>query len=271
MSGPYRPCIACGAAQPELVHRKDGFSIVRCTGCDLHYVGEDPATIDFGAIYGEAYYTGGTDQVFADYLGEEKSRRASARRRVWGLRLLRSRGRLLDVGCAAGFFLIEAQRHYQVQGVEFSDFSARFARERFGLDVFTGTLKQAQLPAAQFDLITLWDVIEHVPDPDVVLAEAARLLKPDGRLVLTTGDIGSRYARRQGGQWHLLAPPWHLYYFSRETLARLGAAAGLQVEGCQARGVAGDGRLWRSRAGILLANLFGWGDIMQMSFGRARR
>ncbi len=269
MTAAYRACIACGSTGAQLAQHKDGYAIVRCPICGLVYVGEDPAAIDFDAIYGESYYTGGSDQVFADYLGQERARRASARRRLWALRLLRRRGRLLDIGCAAGFFLVEAQRCYQVQGVEFSNYSARFARERFGLDVFTGTLTQARLPAAQFDLITLWDVIEHVPDPDAVLAEAARLLKPDGRLVLTTGDIGSGYAQRQGAQWHLLAPPWHLYYFSRQTLARLGARAGLRATGCQARGVAGDGRWWRSRPGIALANLFGCGDIMQMTFARA--
>jgi len=268
MSPVYRSCIVCGSADPVLQQSKDGFSIVGCRGCGLVYVGEDPLTIDFDAIYGEAYYTGGSDAVFADYLGQERARRAGARRRVWGLRLQRASGRLLDVGCAAGFFLVEAKRHYQVQGVELSEFSSRFARERFGLDVFTGTLEQAGLPAAQFDLITLWDVIEHVPDPDAVLAEAARLLKPGGRLVLTTGDIGSAYARRSGAQWHLLAPPWHLYYFSRETMARLGAKAGLQVLGIQARGVAGDGRWWRSRPVIALCNLFGRGDIMQVTFAR---
>jgi serine acetyltransferase len=118
MSRVYRSCIVCGSADPVLQQSKDGFSIVGCRGCGLVYVGEDPLTIDFDAIYGEAYYTGGSDAVFADYLGQERARRAGARRRVWGLRLQRASGRLLDVGCAAGFFLVEAKRHYQVQGVD---------------------------------------------------------------------------------------------------------------------------------------------------------
>jgi 2-polyprenyl-3-methyl-5-hydroxy-6-metoxy-1,4-benzoquinol methylase len=266
----HRRCVVCGNDKPTLVLRKDGYSIVRCTACGLMYVGEDPAKIDFDSIYGESYYTGGNDQVFSDYLGEERARRASARRRVWALRLVRARGRLLDVGCAAGFFLAEARDFYDVQGVEFSEFSSRFAREHFGLNVFNGTLLQAGLEASQFDLVTLWDVIEHVPDPDAVLAEAARLLKPDGRLVLTTGDIGSSYARRRGERWHLLAPPWHLYYFSRETMARLGANAGLKMISCRARGVASDHRLMRTRPAIALANLFGRGDIMHAVFARAQ-
>jgi len=252
------------------LYAKDDYAIVECASCGLVYVGEDPTQIDFAQLYGEAYYRGGTDQVFANYLGEESVRRASARRRVWGLRWLKWRGRLLDVGCAAGFFLVEAQRCYDVQGVEVSEFSSRFARERFGLGVHTGTLQAAALPAESFDLITLWDVIEHVPDPGPVLAECRRLLKPDGRIVLTTGDFGSAYAQRRASQWHLLAPPWHLYYFSRHTLRRLAERAGRQVAGCHARGVTGDHPLLRSRVGVAASNLLGLGDIMRMTLMRGQ-
>lgn len=266
MDSKYRPCVVCDAQAPTFLFSKDGYSIVQCRHCELVYVGEDPAGIDFEKIYDESYYTGGSHQVFSNYLGEERPRRASARRRVWALRLLRRSGRLLDVGCAAGFFLAEARRYYTVQGVELSEFSSTFARDHFGLEVFTGTMQQARLPAKSFDLITLWDVIEHVPDPDAVLAEAARLLKADGRLILTTGDIGSAYAQRKGAQWHLLAPPWHMYYFSRDTIEKLGAKAGLKVAGYQARGVTGDQRLLRNRVGVGVSNLLGLGDIMRMTF-----
>lgn len=271
MDAEFRLCIVCRSEGPTLLFVKDEYSIVRCKHCGLVYVGEELESIDFEKIYGESYYTGGSHQVFSNYLGEERSRRASARRRVWALQLLKRSGRLLDVGCAAGFFLAEARRYYEVQGVELSEFSSTFARDRFGLDVFTGTLQQAELPSRSFDLVTLWDVIEHVPDPDAVLAEAARLLKADGRLILTTGDIGSSYAQHKGSQWHLLAPPWHMYYFSRNTIAKLGSNVGLRVAGCQARGVAGDCRLARTRIGVGLSNFLGLGDIMRMTFAPQAR
>jgi SAM-dependent methyltransferase len=265
----YRDCHVCGAEHPGLLFAKDGYSVVQCSTCGLAYVGEDPAGIDFEQLYGEAYYQGGSDKVFADYLGEESVRRASARRRLWGLRLLKWSGRLLDVGCAAGFFLVEAKRYYSVRGIELSTFSSQFARDRFGLDVFTGTLQAAAMPPASFDVITLWDVIEHVPDAASVLAECRRLLAADGRIVLTTGDIGSAYARRKGAQWHLLAPPWHLYYFSRQTLEAMARRVGLRVVGCRARGVAGDHRLLRTRAGVAVSNLLGLGDIMRVTLASA--
>jgi len=266
----WRACNACGASGPRELFQRDGFQIVECAGCGLVYVGEEPAGIDFPSLYDESYYTGGQEGVFADYVGQAPARRAAARRRLWRLRRLKPRGRLLDVGCAAGFFLAEAAAHYTVQGVELSEFSSRFARERFGLDVVTGTLHDAAYPDARFDLVTLWDVIEHVSDPAAVLTEVARVLAPGGRVVLTTGDIGSAYARARGAAWHLLTPPWHLYFFSRATLATLAARAGLRVEQIAARGVAGDGALARSKPGRLVSNLLGRGDIMQVTLAHAR-
>ena len=271
MSAPvvHRDCVVCGTPEPVPQFRKDGFEMVACTGCGCLYVGQDPAQIDFDALSGEAYYTGGSAAVFADYVGQEAARRAHARRKLAVLRHLPPRiareGRLLDVGCAAGFFLAEARAHYDVQGVELSTWSSAYARDRLQLPVITGTLMQAALPADRFDVVTLWDVIEHVPDPVPLLAEAARVLKPGGRLVLTTGDWGSAYAQQRGADWHLMTPPWHLTMFSRATLARAAARAGLRPVGWKSEGVAGDGPLWRSRPALLLSRLLGLGDIVRLT------
>ena len=271
MSG-HRACPVCGGTAGRTLFGKDGYDIVGCAGCNMAYVGQDPAGIDFQALYGEGYYTGGSDAVFADYVGQEAARRAHARRKLWLLRTLPPRlpasGRLLDVGCAAGFFLAEARAFYEVQGVELSDWSSAYARDQLGLPVITGTLQQAALPAASFDIVTLWDVIEHVPDPIPLLAEAARVLRPGGRLVLSTGDWGSAYAQARQADWHLMTPPWHLSFFSRATMAEAGRRAGLALTHCASEGVAGDGPFWRHRAGLLLGRLLDRGDILRMSFSR---
>lgn len=262
----FRACKVCDRRSPALLYRKQGFAIVRCAGCGLVFTGEDPSSIDFTRLYDEAYYTGGHSEVFSDYIGQEPARRASARRRLWPLRWRRHSGRLLDVGCAAGFFLAEARRHYEVKGVELSEFSSRYAREQLHLDVVTGTLEQAKLPSDHFDVITLWDVIEHVPDPVQVLADAARVLKPGGELVLTTGDIDSPQALRMGADWSLMTPPWHLYFFSRSTMTHAGQRAGLRRTRCSTHGVMSDRAWMQGRFGVVMASLLGRGDIMQMSF-----
>ena len=263
----FRACELCGHAAPQLLWERNGYAIVACTGCGLRYVGQNPQDIDFAALYSEGYYTGASGKVFANYVGEERARRADARRKLWSMRWRKPRsGRLLDVGCAAGFFLVEAKRYFEPHGVEISEYSARVARERFGLDVFNGTLQDAHFAPNSFDAITMWDVIEHLPDPKAVLIEASRILKPGGTLVLTTGDIGSAYARRVGPHWHLLEPPWHLYYFSRATMRAMGEAAGLRLKSYVSRGVASDHRLWRSLPGRVVTNLLGLGDIMKMTF-----
>jgi SAM-dependent methyltransferase len=268
----FRDCPVCATASPALAFRKDGFDMVTCSGCGALFVGQDPSTIDFDALYGEAYYTGGSDAVFADYVGQEAARRAHARRKLWALRNLPPRvprhGRLLDVGCAAGFFLAEARAHYEVQGVELSSWSSAYARDRLQLPVITGTLVQAALPASHYDVVTLWDVIEHVPDPVPLLTEAARVLKPGGHLVLSTGDWGSRYAQSRGEQWHLMTPPWHLTMFSRATLQRAAERAGLRVVAWRCEGVAGDGWAWRNKASLLASRVLGWGDIVRLTLTR---
>jgi SAM-dependent methyltransferase len=262
----FRACNLCGNTSPKLRWERNGYSIVECNQCGLQYVGEDPKNIDFATLYSEAYYTGGSGQVFANYVGEERSRRASARRKLRSMRRRTTRsGRLLDVGCAAGFFLIEARNYFETQGVEISEFSSRIARERFGLDVVTGSLQDAKFTADSFDVITMWDVVEHLPDPKAVLVEASRVLKPGGSLVLTTGDVGSRYARRAGPNWHLFEPPWHLYFFSQATMSAMGAAAGLRFGECSSTGVASDLRVLRSLPGRVVTNLLGLGDIMEMT------
>jgi len=262
----YRPCNSCGGTRARFLFERNGYSIVECATCALRYVGENTADIDFPTLYSESYYQGGASAVFANYMAEEAARRASARRKLWSIRLRGPRsGRLLDVGCATGFFLAEARRHYDVQGVEISEYSSRIAREHFGLDVFTGTLQDAGFADETFDVITMWDVIEHLADPKAELQHVAGLLKPGGSVVITTGDAGSRYARRAGPRWHLLEPPWHLYYFSRTTLATMAASSKLRVRACRSKGVASDLKLLRSLPVRTATNLLGLGDIMEMT------
>jgi 2-polyprenyl-3-methyl-5-hydroxy-6-metoxy-1,4-benzoquinol methylase len=136
--------------------------------------------------------------------------------------------RLLDVGAATGFFLDIARKHgFQVSGVEISAFAAEEGRKK-GIDMITGTLHQIPQERS-FEVITMFDLIEHVSDPRAEIALSKKLLTKDGLLVINTPDIGSLYARIMGRKWHLIVPPEHLYYFTRTNMKMLLEEEGFKV------------------------------------------
>lgn len=216
-----RACNLCGSRETRLQYEIDGFHIVRCMQCHLVYVAEEIGGDELAAHYGEAYYTGAQKKGYSDYIGRRKVRKDYFRSTIPMIRryLAVETPRVLDVGCAAGFFLeVAREQGWQARGVELSAYAAEYARSQFGLDVVTGTLAAAKFPLRSFDLITLWDVIEHLPNPSEILTLVHDLLRPSGLVIISTGDISGATARLYGRRWALLAPPGHLFYFSRRTL-----------------------------------------------------
>jgi SAM-dependent methyltransferase len=138
--------------------------------------------------------------------------------------------RLLDIGAAFGFAVAEARdAGWDATGLEISAAAARAGHAAVGR-VVVANAHRAPFAAESFDAVTLWDVLEHLSDPHAAVAEAARLLRPGGRLVLTTGDVGSLAARLSGARWHLYTIPEHLFFYSRRSLRLLLEAHGFRVE-----------------------------------------
>jgi putative flippase GtrA/SAM-dependent methyltransferase len=140
----------------------------------------------------------------------------------------RKPGKVLDIGCYLGVFLdVARSRGWQTAGVEPSAWAAERTRKK-GHEVINAPLRRSELAPESFDLVTLWDVIEHLHDPLGQLREIHGLLRPGGIFALTTMDTGSLYAKMGGRRW-----PWymrmHLYYFTRGTLTRMLDLAGFEV------------------------------------------
>ena len=130
-----------------------------------------------------------------DYLAQEPTRRLTYEKEIERIEALASGRTLLDVGCYTGFFLKQArERGWKVQGVELSRWAAEHARSQLGLEIFCGPIEQFS-SAQPINVVTLWDVLEHLSDPVATLRSIRAVLKPRGLLVFTTHNLDAPIAR----------------------------------------------------------------------------
>jgi 2-polyprenyl-3-methyl-5-hydroxy-6-metoxy-1,4-benzoquinol methylase len=213
-----------------LFREEAGFVIVACDGCGLRHLSPQPDAATLDALYAESYYHSEDPLArgYGRYAAEADNWRATFRDR---LRRLPPGRRVLDVGAAAGFFVEQARlAGRDAEGVEPSAWAAAYARDVLGQPVRTATLAEAAYADAAFDGLTMWEVIEHLPDPTAVLAEARRVVAPGGWLALSTPDAESLAARLSGARWlGWRKVPEHLWFFGAEHLVRLLAASGFEV------------------------------------------
>jgi SAM-dependent methyltransferase len=207
------------------VYTKVGYRILRCDRCGLVSTDYSNQDTDLAAIYDEGYFEGGQTDGYADYGSAESVFRKQFFHRVKEIQNHQDSGRLLDIGCAYGFFLEEAGRVFKSTGVDLSAHGVQEAQKR-GLDARLGTIDKMGFESESFDVVTLWDTIEHLPSPRTVLEGVFELLKPGGLLVVSTGDVDSILSKLTRSHWRLLTPPQHTFYFSKRTLRSLSESVG---------------------------------------------
>jgi 2-polyprenyl-3-methyl-5-hydroxy-6-metoxy-1,4-benzoquinol methylase len=224
-----RDCPACAqVTQQRFLYSLNSCNILRCATCGLGQA-ETP-TFDPASYYTEKYFSGEQSDGYADYLAAEPVLRREFARTVAFIRQWRDGGRLLEIGCAYGFFLHEAKKYFDVSGIELVAEAAIYCQGS-GLSVSPGVVDDITLRRdAKVDVIVMLDVIEHLPDPRGTLVLLSRHLGPGGIIVITTGDFGSVAARLCGRYWRLMTPPQHLWFFGRESIIRLAGSLGLRVE-----------------------------------------
>jgi 2-polyprenyl-3-methyl-5-hydroxy-6-metoxy-1,4-benzoquinol methylase len=230
-------CLLCGSSRRSVMHEKAPFQIVRCADCGLVYTLPRLSPDAIRAMYQSEYWKSDAakDFGYTDYLADEALYVKTFRMRgAWIARHRPPPARLLDVGCAAGFALT-AMRDlgFEVAGVELSQPMVDVARRRLATDrIHCGVLEDVErqnLFGGRFDVITMFDVVEHVEDPVALLACARRLLAPGGIVVFETQNVASLFARLLGVRWQHYKFQEHLYHFDPKTAPRLLEKAGLEM------------------------------------------
>lgn len=142
-----------------------------------------------------------------------------------------SGGRVLDVGCGAGFFLRALDRSkWDRYGIETSAAASRLAESHIGTGhVVTGTLIGSSWPDSRFDMVTFWSALEHTNEPRMNLQKARRLLRKDGTLIVQLPNAASYQARLFDGDWVALDAPRHRYHFTFPVLERLLSETGFEA------------------------------------------
>jgi 2-polyprenyl-3-methyl-5-hydroxy-6-metoxy-1,4-benzoquinol methylase len=196
--------------------------LVSCASCRLQFVSPRlrPDLILDG-------YREGADEMFVSQTVARERTFARALKRIETF--APKRGSLLDIGTAGGSFLhVAAGRGWEVAGCEPNRWLCEWGKKAYGLDIQPGTLFDHRYPDRAFDVVTVWDVLEHTADPLGFLKECHRILKPGGLIVVNYPDIGSWIARIMGRRWLFLISV-HLYYFTRQTIREALARTGFQV------------------------------------------
>jgi 2-polyprenyl-3-methyl-5-hydroxy-6-metoxy-1,4-benzoquinol methylase len=239
-------CALCGASPPRLRFQLDGFDTVECARCGLVWIVLQMSEEELKRLYGAEYFQERGSYFFDNAVadpgkGEETEVIRDFRRGIDRIERFRKPGKLLDVGCGVGVFLgVAKSRGWDVTGVDVSEYASGYAREKLGLDARTGKLDEVGLAEKSFDVITLWDVFEHFPDPVRQLREVRRLLKDDGVILLDTPN--ERGLLRELSRWiyklsfgaiqypaKKLHHVYHLFYYSPATLAGMLQKAGFEV------------------------------------------
>jgi len=211
-----RRCMVCGgyyAAAPIT-------GLLRCTRCGFVSADLDLSQQELEKLYNREYFLG---VEYRDYVAERALIEKNFRMRL--CKLLKfvkepSSKRLLEIGCAYGFFLALAQAYFaSVSGVDISREAIAYARERLRLPVSNGDFLECEV-SGPVDVACLWDTIEHIARPDLYVEKLGSIMTSGGILAITTADIESAVARLRGHRWRQIHPPTHLHYFSRRSLTR---------------------------------------------------
>lgn len=207
-------CDVCGSDQNDTLFVKEGFCHVRCRVCGMVFV--NPRLRD----HTEHQKSAGTGCMGEDDLSRTQTKRL--KKEVAQLKRYRKLNRILDIGAGRGWFLSEAKKSgWEVWATEVNSDALAHLRSRGFQKVIDQSGEELGVPPGAFDVVRLWDVIEHMESPSRGLANIAEALRPGGLLRLSTTNLASLSYRVNGPEWVYINGSDHIHLFEPATITRL--------------------------------------------------
>jgi SAM-dependent methyltransferase len=218
-------CIFCGDVGARPYHEENGYKAVSCAGCGLVFVTPRPTEAEMKHLYeGQE-----TKVDLGGLIRRVEAATAEAKRSLAIIRKYAARGRLLEIGSGAGYFLREAAREgFDVMGIDITRQFVEFSAGALGLDVREGTLASVDVPAGSVDIVYHRNVLSHLAYPIEAFSKMREILKPGGLVVFQTGNVAELPGARWAGTSDLDLPD-HLFHYGEPTIRLLLARTGFDV------------------------------------------
>ncbi len=220
-------CNMCNGKEYKLFKEINGYKFVKCKQCGLVYLNPRPTQQKINEEYLAEYHIERLlrrEPKTEEEIEEEINKNIGRAEEI--VKQFGNKGRLLDIGCGAGFFIACLKRYrWVVTGIDISEWASEFAKKKLGLDVFTGNVEEIQFNE-RFDVITMYHILEHLPDPLKTLKRVSELLSDDGILVIEGPNLSCFDRIWHGKNWRGFDLPRHLYHFTPGTYRMILKKAG---------------------------------------------
>lgn len=224
-------CNLCGSNECTLFKELNGYRLVKCKHCTLVYLNPRLTQQQINKECSAKYH-------IERLLGREPKLEKEIEEEIDGnfaivgeiIKKFGNKGNLLDIGCSAGFFIAGLKRYgWDVTGTDISEWAVKFAKQRLSLNVFKGSIEDIKFDK-QFDVITMYQILEHLPDPLRSLKKVSKILTENGTLVIKGPNLASFDRIWHGKNWRGYTDQGHLYYFTPKTYRMILEKAGFSLQ-----------------------------------------
>lgn len=213
-------CIICNNCDFKPLYNN---TLLSCSSCGFVTANLDIEKLTLDRLYSENYFKG---EEYEDYTRDKSIIQYNFQKRISYLnkRLPKETfSNTLEIGCAYGFFGELAIKNWngKYTGIDVVPEAISYAQKSLKLNAHCNDYLKFTNPESDYSAVFMWDVIEHLPNPQEFINKVSKEIQPGGSIFITTGDIKSLLARYQGQHWRMIHPPTHLHYFDKKTLSRL--------------------------------------------------